>query len=249
MFSPDTIYKDIIKLVHPDINPQLKDATLKTQMVTALKGRPDELRFLAIRWGFIQATSQDKIDMANKSNNFNPFRAQTNNTFNRSTRPNYEQHVFDLYNGVIFRTSKYAGLRGIIVKISKTHSKFGDNTNYMVYIINLDKFVTLKLRQYSNVNTYFNKFNPSITETEYAKVMYEKYKNRNSSGIVSLSDLGLKPNTKYTFDNIFVKAKVKGRIGKFRVSRTTTKCVVVEYGYGDITEHTVRLTNVYGKME
>jgi len=59
-FTPTTIYRDLIRLVHPDIHPEMKDALVKAQQVNACKSNPDALRRLGISWGFIKATPTDR---------------------------------------------------------------------------------------------------------------------------------------------------------------------------------------------
>lgn len=43
-----------MRKVHPDLNPTMKDATRRSQMVNGMKNNPDGLRRLAITWGYIQ---------------------------------------------------------------------------------------------------------------------------------------------------------------------------------------------------
>lgn len=58
-FTPKTIYKDLMRSVHPDLHPQMKDATARAQRVNAVRSNPSALRQLAISWGFVQPTFAD----------------------------------------------------------------------------------------------------------------------------------------------------------------------------------------------
>jgi hypothetical protein len=55
-YNPKTIYKDLIKLVHPDINRNMPDATHRAQQVNVCKNNPDMLRRLAVAWGLMKNT-------------------------------------------------------------------------------------------------------------------------------------------------------------------------------------------------
>lgn len=58
MFAPATIYKDLMRLVHPDLHPMMSDATVKAQQVNAVKKNPEALKRLAMAWGFIGQSQQ-----------------------------------------------------------------------------------------------------------------------------------------------------------------------------------------------
>lgn len=47
-------YKDLIKKVHPDLNPGIADAGVKVSQIMANKNNPSELMRLAIQWGLIE---------------------------------------------------------------------------------------------------------------------------------------------------------------------------------------------------
>lgn len=50
-------YKDLIKKVHPDLNPNVADAGVKISQIMANKNNPSELMRLAIHWGLIRGES------------------------------------------------------------------------------------------------------------------------------------------------------------------------------------------------
>lgn len=52
-YNPNTIYKDLMKRVHPDLHPTMPNATAKAQMVNQYKTNSHELKRLAVMWGFL----------------------------------------------------------------------------------------------------------------------------------------------------------------------------------------------------
>ena len=62
-FTPKTIYKDLMRCVHPDLHPNMVDATAKAQQVNAVKNNAQALRMLAISWGFIKPALNDMARM------------------------------------------------------------------------------------------------------------------------------------------------------------------------------------------
>lgn len=76
-FTPKTIYKDLMRCVHPDLHPNMVDATAKAQQVNAVKNNAQALRMLAISWGFIKPALNDMARMNQ--------RTFTNRTYQRPT--------------------------------------------------------------------------------------------------------------------------------------------------------------------
>lgn len=66
-YNPKTIYKDLIKLVHPDLNRTLIDATQKAQQVNVCKNNPDMLRRLAVAWGYIKEAINTNQNTTNQN--------------------------------------------------------------------------------------------------------------------------------------------------------------------------------------
>lgn len=64
-YTIDKIYKDLIRKVHPDLHPNMPNATVRTQQVNAVKNNPVALRNLAIQWGYLKPI--------NVNRNHNPF--------------------------------------------------------------------------------------------------------------------------------------------------------------------------------
>jgi hypothetical protein len=59
-FTNKTIYRDLMRKVHPDLNPTMVDATRKSQMVNAVKNDLSALTRLARAWGFIKGNVQEQ---------------------------------------------------------------------------------------------------------------------------------------------------------------------------------------------
>jgi len=54
---------DIVKMIHPDMNPDIKNPSEKMEYATKLKDNPKELYILAVKWGLIEDNSIEKVDI------------------------------------------------------------------------------------------------------------------------------------------------------------------------------------------
>ena len=80
-FAPNTIYRDLMKMVHPDLHPEMSNAGERAKEVNKFKNNTDALRRLAIIWGFIQGRPTEQTT------------ANRNYTY---TRPNVINTIYDL---------------------------------------------------------------------------------------------------------------------------------------------------------
>lgn len=120
-FSPNTIYKDLMKRVHPDLHPTMPNATAKAQAVNAAKGNIQMLKTLAITWGFLQGQTVTPR---------NPFdrtaypRPDMNNTFTRPrpVRPTYRSVIIKTLNDLNLIPNRDYSDRRIMVTI-KIHGR------------------------------------------------------------------------------------------------------------------------------
>lgn len=60
-------YKELIRLVHPDLNPNVQDAGMKISQIMTNKNNPSELMRLAISWGLIKGSSNTNNTQSNSS--------------------------------------------------------------------------------------------------------------------------------------------------------------------------------------
>lgn len=110
-------YKELIRKVHPDLNPNLVDATQKAQLVNQNKNNPFQLRNFAIEWGFIEKPIGYRSTTTN-NNTFYIFKVGDMITFRmgntRKTGFIYkiqsnDYFVFDFDTGKCFKTSAPRG--------------------------------------------------------------------------------------------------------------------------------------------
>lgn len=99
-------FREIVKLIHPDHNPNVEDAGGKMRTAVLYKNQPEELYKLAIRWGFagringgstpVTPTSpkRTRITPAPRSNTVSTSTSTTTSTFSESftyePEPRYE---------------------------------------------------------------------------------------------------------------------------------------------------------------
>ncbi len=110
-FSPESIYRDLMKLVHPDIHPEMKDATEKAQLVNGSKNNVFGLRTLAIKWGYIKPSFED-------------VKSQTTHTYTYTRpRPEYRygntviNSLYDLFLNPNTRYENFRTVINVVIKI------------------------------------------------------------------------------------------------------------------------------------
>ena len=243
-YNPNTIYKDLIKLVHPDLHPSDKQATAKTQLVTVSKNNPAALRTFAIRWGFIIPSEAEKMAILAEEERLR----RTNRPIQPPPRPQPTTRpsiFFHQNDGVIIKQGKYYRQPGVIVEISTIKKgKYYGFESYTVYLYLMDIFVTWKVRTYNNTSEWFEKKDTLLTNVELAK---RKWKERNiwiNGQFSTLSELGLTANSNYGRLNINITVRIHGINYTLKLLRTTAKCVVVDF-FG--VEKVVRLNSVVSR--
>jgi hypothetical protein len=112
-FTPKTIYRDLMKQVHPDLHPTMTNATARTQQVNAVKNNVQALRMLAISWGFIQPTANDMAGQ--RGYTFTRPQAQTQPNYQRTYMPRTVQDL------LLFANRSYVG-QNVFVRI-KIHGR------------------------------------------------------------------------------------------------------------------------------
>jgi len=232
-FATNTIYKDLMKSVHPDLHPELLDATYKAQIVNSNKDNPLALRRLGIEWGFIIPTSEDFKTILQRKLHTRPSPIVDRTT----VRPNI---VLNVYDRVLFMSGRYVGNRGIIVEISPIRmGKYTSYRSFIVYVPSLDTFINTRIKEFQNVSSVLY-FQGKIGTEEIFNVRnaWSIFK-QNRAG--SLTGFGLLPNKDYTDDRYHVKFKLNKMIFIKRLVRTTAKCIVVNMGE---SMKLVRLSNV-----
>jgi hypothetical protein len=234
-FVPQTIYKDLIRMVHPDLHPTMKDALIKSQQVNAVKTDPQALRRLAITWGYVKPTSADTI--------------RTTRTFNwenirRPVRPTIVEYKVGDCTKIL--RGNFRGYKGIFVHVTPIiKGKYHGFTKYTLYVMEKNVFTTYAIRDYERIALYFEKTECSIHNVSDAMKKWIDYqKSRNIYRAKTLSELNLAPNRDYTRVNYKIRICIGGIMKICKVIRTTSKCVVVDYNG---TEKVVRINNIIGR--
>ena len=56
-------YWNIVKMIHPDFNPDIQNPSKKMAEATAKKDDEEALYFLAVKWGLIEDETVEKVDI------------------------------------------------------------------------------------------------------------------------------------------------------------------------------------------
>ena len=67
-------FRELVKKIHPDVNPNITDASAKMTLAVRYKNRPEELYKLAVRWGV-------HVGINNQSQERTSTRTSTRTTF------------------------------------------------------------------------------------------------------------------------------------------------------------------------
>lgn len=235
MFDNLTIYKDLMKAVHPDLHPEIKDATKKAQLVNVNKDNPVALRKLGIEWGFIIPTTEEHKRIVEKQ------KTKRVNTF--FVRPIVTLSVKDL---VVFMTGKFVGHKGVVVDISSMKmGKFNGYRYFCVYINSIDKFIDVKIKEYNNISSVLRKIKVNAEDVDLIREAIFKWAVHKNNGYSSLSDLDLRSNRDYEDDNIFIQFKLGEKMHVSKLIRTTNKCVVVNISG---TPKLIKVSNIVKRM-
>ena len=164
-FAPSTIYRDLIRMVHPDLHPEMKEAVVRSQQVNAVKGDIRSLRRLAINWGFIKPTAND--------DEIRPIHIWENVRTPFTRRNNL---LLNVGEGVNIIHGVFAGCKGVIVEITPIRQgKYHGYKKYTLYeadgelVVNdqsqiPDQFIKTKVEQSLDkiaLKKYVKENNPS----------------------------------------------------------------------------------------
>ncbi len=214
-----TLYKDLIKRVHPDINPGLPDATLRAQMVNVAKDNMSTLIRLAVSWGYMARPAGFFEDRTyGRPFTTNQTRPSIPVTFKSGTIVN-----------IIY--GEYSNKRAVIVeKTKKTNGH-----KYTLYIIGLYKFVTVTLTD-TNSDKMFKKAARSTAVVNEARSMWKAHKENR------FSRFNLTMNTVY--NDLVGSVNFNGRVYHVNIKRTSEKMVYFTFING-VKEHRVSIEKVY----
>jgi len=203
----DTItFTELVKLIHPDHNPNITNPGEKMATVTRNRNNPSALFNYAVQWGLV-TPSKDYH-------------------FNKETKT----YHFQIGNVVVYHNTK----RAVIVDIQNAKGKRGGE--YKVFMVDINKnklyhFFTPKLDieinglkvigkapvdQKAKANTFYQKFKAEKNTRKEQRKQYNEYREEKNKET-------LNPNKRYWEDDVWISSKT--RIGKFRVIRTTNKMV------------------------
>ncbi|MDY0215235.1 MAG: hypothetical protein RBS24_06980 [Bacilli bacterium] len=204
-------YKDLIKKVHPDLNPNVHDAGTKVSQIMANKNNPSELMRLAIQWGLIKGEAPKPKD--------NP----------------YDWAIFAYHNHKYFKPGmrvKFSTSNGEtyawFVKSGRGRVFFTDKKG--VFTINkslkdlYNRFYILKKR--NEDLSYNEKMEWSEIVKDLGKKKPTKKNTSNNSSNVNhddlFSNLDLEPNRNYYGDRY-----MKYKNNYYRLWKTNDKCAFI----------------------
>lgn len=200
----EVTFRELVKKVHPDLNPNIKDAGHKMSLITKYRNDQRMLIKLASEWGFIESKYDSK----------------TNTT----------TYFFEIGNVVVYHKTK----RAVIVDIENAKGKRSGQYKVFIVDIKKNKlyhfFVpTLKteLRDIKVIgkSSFEQKLKADDIYLKYVNNKEERKetkKNRDKSREESNKE-HLNPYRDYWDFNVWVWSKT--RYGMFRVIRTTAKMV------------------------
>jgi hypothetical protein len=235
-FAPSTIYRDLIRMVHPDLHPEMKEAVVRSQQVNAVKGDIRSLRRLAINWGFIKPTAND--------DEIRPIHIWENVRTPFTRRSNL---LLNVGEGVNIIHGVFAGCKGVIVEITPIRQgKYHGYKKYTLYVLDKRMFTNITLRDYDVIQSYFSKIIIGQITSATAITKWKEYKiEKGLVRVRNIQELKLTSNRDYSRLNIKIRISLSGRVTIHKVLRTTQKCVIIDY-YG--TEKTVRVKNIIGRI-
>lgn len=230
-------FKELVKMIHPDLNPEIQDAGTKMAQAKRHRDNPSILFDLAVRWGLIKGQSSGTT-------------GRTHRTSNRTTYDTYDNDlVFTCGNEVIIRHRR-RNIIGIITEIvngkgkRKGHYKvfvadITSNRIYHFFLTNLNVSSVGGIRVMRKASDFHmesarKSYSRYCDYLERKKEVKKERKRRNEER----TKQDLDPNTNYWHKNVWVSAiTLKWMV---RVTRTTTKRVY----YWDYSQKKERFVNM-----
>lgn len=200
-------YKELVRLVHPDLNPNITDSGTKISEIMSNKNNPTELMRLAIQWGFI------------KSENTN---TNTNTNTNSSwVFYNCNIHGEKFKTGLFVRFKDSNGYNECWVVKTYKNSVYLTNRKG-IFTINkplkdLDGKIEISTASYKHLNSALLRF--WVTEVRNLR------KGNKQSAEITFESLGLIPNSDYFKKGYYVKY----RRNTYELLRTNGSCVFINF--------------------
>lgn len=205
-------YKELIKMVHPDLNPNVVDAGVKVSEIMKNKNNPSELMRLAIQWGLINSSS---------NTNYNTQKTSNQNDY-LWLRFNYVKHCSIFKSGMKIRFKDTRGTHeGWFIKATKK----------LVYFTNGKGIFTIN-SSLENLNEKFeicrsrigDLYTWEIKKWKNAIIEIRKNSSKKSLNKVTFDSLGLEPN-KYYYGAYIVTYREQ----EYELIKTNTLCAFINY--------------------
>lgn len=230
---PHTItFAEIVRKIHPDLNPEIQDPGGKMVMAKRHRDNPEFLFRLAVRWGLIEGPTEDPRQE----------RARTTN-FSGDTEGNV--HYFRAGDMVTFRNFG----RGVIVDITPVKNGYRKGwPKYTIFFFNSNELRELKM-MYRHVHydcplnacpliyigdpseherdramkVWQDYLDRKKAHSEYRKARREAYQEHRQE---RAEKQGVTPNTNYRGKHVYILPKNVGRY--VRLIRTSAKMAFFE---------------------
>jgi hypothetical protein len=230
IFDANTIYKDLIKSVHPDIHPDMPDATEKAKIVNGFKNNPLALKRIAIEWGYITGSIGDLRTIRN--------------CFIHPPRRYGWVTTFSMMDTVCVNRGNYKDMRGTIVdKKIVTRNGVWCSESYILFMHGLKKLLKVNFRREGANSLFFNKVTTNDDEHMEAIRVWNKHL---TETVTTIKTFNLTPNRHYIRGTVVLLVRIGGRTYRCNVIRTTNKCVVVDF-FGK--ERIVRVNHIIERVD
>lgn len=211
-------YRELIKKVHPDLNPSIQNPGEKIAQAKKHKDNPGFLYNLGVRWGVIQGKENQQFNNTTFTGN-----SQSNLTF--------------VAGNVVFIAMRKTSSSGVIVDVvsgkgkRKCYNKvfFVELMSHRIRYFYIPKSQTdndrfgniriIRIGNQSEVNRAYEKYNQFVKYKEEVKNYKKRKKQENEETLKNF----LSPNTDYTDRDVWVYARTLKR--NIKVRRTTNKRV------------------------
>lgn len=218
-------FRDLVKMIHPDLNPEVIDPGEKMVMAKRHRDNPSFLFSLAVKWGLIEGEkatntnySDTRFDSTYYGNNDLIFTCGNVVRFGRGRGKNYK-----IINAVIVDIVPGKGKRKGYNKVFVVDNVFGKIYHFFLRNLNTSEIGGIKVtgkgdaytKEFGNIK--YERHKESLrTREDYKKARKEWAEERTKEN--------LRPNTRYWEENVWMFARtIRGTA--VRVIRTTAKRV------------------------
>jgi hypothetical protein len=214
-------FKELVKKIHPDLNPNIDNPGQKMAEIVAHKNNPTQLMNLAIKWGFVKRNFNNNnwklfINTIHHIDSFQLIKFKTSSGWKKAYFVSY-------INRKIYLTD-LKGIFTINCTFDKLDRKIYISNNMEDISFNELCYWKNKVLEKIRRDTSRSHSRPTEDFQNKSNIIYNRFfRNKIRDHYETFRSMNLYPNFNYEYKNIYVNYRGK----HYKVIRTTPKQIVI----------------------